>query len=122
MTISTSGDLPVEQGNRESDFMPLSQTGTGNGDLELVMPESDAGEYQLPTVPDSGIQTYSIGDSPETYSVGDQPVDSGFPTGTSTGQELDLDGSTVSPDIFPREPSGQIPMFDEPDPNRCHIT
>ena len=122
MTISTSGDLPVEQGNRESDFMPLSQTGTENGELELVMPASDASEYQLPTVPDSGIKTYSIGDNQETYSVGDEPVESGLSTGASTDQGLDLDASTVSPEIFPRDSSGQVFTFDEPDPFPANVT
>ncbi len=122
MTISTSGDLPVEQGNRESDFMPLSQTGTENGELELVMPASDASEYQLPTVPDSGIKTYSIGDNQETYSVGDEPVESGLSTGASTDEGLDLDASTVSPDIFPRESSGQVFTFDEPEPFPANVT
>ena len=56
MTISASGDLPIEEGNRDSDFMPLAQPGTETGDMELVVPASDTNEYHLPAAPATGVE------------------------------------------------------------------
>ena len=100
MTISTSGDLPIEEGNRDSDFMPLAQPGTETGEVELVVPASDTNEYQLPAAPATGVETYSISDDPKTYALDDQPLES------STGSAL----------IFPRIQDGSISNYNEPEP------
>ena len=110
MTISTSGDLPVDPDNRESNFFPLGQAGDDSENPELLVPSSDSENYQLPAAPVSSGETYTIGDGTGSFTIGDQPLEPGIPAASYSENDQD--------DQFqlPYESEAVDRSFDEPDP------
>jgi uncharacterized repeat protein (TIGR01451 family) len=107
MTISTSGDLPVDPDNRESNFFPLGQAGDDSENPELLVPSSDSENYQLPAAPVSSGETYTIGDGTGSFTIDDQPLEPGNPAASDPGNDQSQ---------LPYEREAVDRSFDEPDP------
>ena len=116
MTISASGDLPVESDNREGDFIPLGQVGDESENLELVIPSIDSNNYQLPAAPVTSGETYTIGDGTGSFSLGDEPLESGIPAASNNGNALDKQPATGLSGQLPLGPLENDRGFDEPEP------